>query len=280
MDEAIADFGRAISTNPGNKDFLQARASAFAANGPYAAAEKDFNAALALDPLDAIAYVGRAEARLKLGATAESLDDANRALLVDPSLASAYAARADVDAASGQSDKAAADRQAADNALGAAEKSRQAAAAVWAHPHLRVTVSGTFPTSPPTLKRTFTLDSVIEVRDDEVTYHTSGLGLIRSHRARRSRRSFRAPATASLTGRCPTRAYAPCRRSPTNILSRSSCNSASIFTAPAAPEDTTLTKRAFWSIYRTAAANSATVRIEICSTWVLSITEFTTSLAW
>jgi tetratricopeptide (TPR) repeat protein len=176
MDEAIADFGRAISTNPGNKDFLQARASAFAANGSYAAAETDFNAALALDPLDAVAYVGRAEARLKLGATAESLDDANRALLVDPSLASAYAARADVDAASGQSDKAAADRQAADNALGAAEKSRQAAAAVWAHPHLRVTVSGTFPTSPPTLKRTFMLDSAIEVRDDVVTYQTPGLG--------------------------------------------------------------------------------------------------------
>ncbi|MGB8630490.1 MAG: hypothetical protein WCD69_14025, partial [Xanthobacteraceae bacterium] len=142
----------------------------------YAAAEKDFSAALALDPIDAVAYVGRAEARLKLAATAESLDDANRALLVDPSLASAYAARADVDAALGQSDKAAADRQVADNALGAAEKSRQAAAAIWAHPHVKVTVSGAFPTSPTTLKQTFKLDNVIEVKDDEITYHTPGLG--------------------------------------------------------------------------------------------------------
>jgi tetratricopeptide (TPR) repeat protein len=113
LDQAIADFGRALATDPSNKDFLVARGSALATNTSYAAAEKDFSAALKIDPLDTAAYIGRAATRLKLGATAESLDDVNRALLLDGSLASAYTVRADIYAAQGKADKAAADRLAA-----------------------------------------------------------------------------------------------------------------------------------------------------------------------
>jgi tetratricopeptide (TPR) repeat protein len=175
LDQAIADFGRALATDPSNKDFLVARGSALATNTSYAAAEKDFSAALKIDPLDTAAYIGRAATRLKLGATAESLDDVNRALLLDGSLASAYTVRADIYAAQGKADKAAADRLAADNVRTAAEKSRQAAEAARAHPHVKVIINGVFFTSPPYLKRTFTFGSTIEVRDDQITYTSPGL---------------------------------------------------------------------------------------------------------
>jgi tetratricopeptide (TPR) repeat protein len=172
--EAIEDFGKAIALDPANKDFLIARGSALAAGGSFAEAENDFTAALLVDPLAAPAYVGRAAARLKLEAPQKALDDANRALIVNDALVPAYRVRADVFDALGQADKAAADRAAADTAQTQQDKDRRAVEALHAHPRVRLTMAGNFPVVPAYLKP-FKLDTVVEIRDDEIVYRTPGL---------------------------------------------------------------------------------------------------------
>jgi tetratricopeptide (TPR) repeat protein len=173
--DAIADFGRAIVADPGDRNFLIARGLALSAAGSDADAEKDFTAALKIDPVDAQAYVGRARARLKLGATAAALDDADRAILIDRKLVPGYRARADIEDALGRQTEAAADRAAADREQAAAAEARRVVETAARHPRLKVTISGSFPRAPPYLKMMFKFDSVIEARDDEVTYRTPGL---------------------------------------------------------------------------------------------------------
>jgi tetratricopeptide (TPR) repeat protein len=174
LDDAIRDFGRAIALDPENKDFLMARGLAFGAKGAHAEAESDFTAALVIDPLDAYAYVGRAAARFKRGELGKALADADRALLINKELPAVYAVRADIDAALGNEEKAAADRQAVRGAQAQLKEERLAADAAKKLPPMRIIVTGDYPRAPASLKMNYKLNTVVEIKGDDITYKVIG----------------------------------------------------------------------------------------------------------
>jgi tetratricopeptide (TPR) repeat protein len=175
-DQAIADFSSAILASPESKEFRVTRAVAFAAKGRHADAESDFTAALALDPVYAQAYSGRAAARLARNVRAEALDDANRALLIDGRLASSYLVRAEVFAALGESAKAEADRKSGETVQREQDDEAKRRAEAASRPaRVRIAIKGEFPVAYSVINQKFKLDSVVEVRDDRVSYQSLGM---------------------------------------------------------------------------------------------------------
>ena len=71
--------------------------------------------------------------------------------------------------------KSAADQVAADAVRAKQEDILRAADGVRKDRDVKITISGDFPTAPPYLKKTFKLDTVVEVRGEEITYRTPGL---------------------------------------------------------------------------------------------------------
>lgn len=94
LDEAIADFNRAIELAPDAPDPYLNRGAALEGKGQYRAAIEDYNRVLAIDPGDAMAYNNRGNAQAGLGDWGAALVDYRKASELAPNFAFARANQA------------------------------------------------------------------------------------------------------------------------------------------------------------------------------------------
>jgi tetratricopeptide (TPR) repeat protein len=87
LDEAIADFNKAIELAPDQADPYLNRGTALEAKGQYKAAIADYNRVLAVNPEDAFAYNNRGNAEGGLGHWATALEDFQQATAIAPNFA-------------------------------------------------------------------------------------------------------------------------------------------------------------------------------------------------
>ncbi|WP_425365342.1 tetratricopeptide repeat protein [Gloeothece verrucosa] len=91
LDEAIADFNKAIELAPDSPDPYLNRGTAFEAQERYSEAIADYNQVLALDPSDPMAYNNRGNAQGSLGHWQEALADYQKAIDIAPNFSFAQA---------------------------------------------------------------------------------------------------------------------------------------------------------------------------------------------
>ena len=109
LNEAIADYTKAIELNPDYADALTNRGNTYGAKGLYDQAIADFTKVIQLKPDDAIAYNNRAANYHLAGQDSKGLLDANRAVALAPKLPGVTETRAQIYEKLGQRDKAMAD---------------------------------------------------------------------------------------------------------------------------------------------------------------------------
>jgi tetratricopeptide (TPR) repeat protein len=91
LDEAIADFNKAIELAPDAPDPYLNRGTALEGKGQYEEAIADYNKVLAIAPNDAMAYNNRGNAKGGLGQWKEALADFQKAIEIAPNFAFARA---------------------------------------------------------------------------------------------------------------------------------------------------------------------------------------------
>lgn len=91
LDEAIADFNKAIELAPEQADPYLNRGTALEAKGEFKAAIADYNRVLAANPEDAFAYNNRGNAEGGLGNWTTALGDFQQATAIAPNFAFAQA---------------------------------------------------------------------------------------------------------------------------------------------------------------------------------------------
>jgi lipoprotein NlpI len=92
-DSAIADYDRAIALNPRYEDAFVNRGVAYAAKGDLDRAVTEYTTALLLDPADAVAYRNRGDVYLDKGDMGLAMDDFNEAIRQAPGDAGGYRSR-------------------------------------------------------------------------------------------------------------------------------------------------------------------------------------------
>jgi tetratricopeptide (TPR) repeat protein len=109
IDEAIADFDRALALNPNLPTAYSDRGIAFRRKGDYAKAIADYSEAIRLWPHWHDWYLNRGLAYAANGQYDEAIADYGRALYYKPDLIGAFLARADAHLEQGRKDEALAD---------------------------------------------------------------------------------------------------------------------------------------------------------------------------
>src|SRR5581483_4766987 len=161
LDAALADFTRAVAADPKAAEFHIARALAYAAKGAHQAALADYTSAIRIDPINATFYALRATVQTRLGRNEAARGDAHMAL---GRTAEAASDRASAAEARTRNEKAAQMRAAALQEADAAKRRALASA--------RITIKGPFPVSGSGERR-YTMDTVIDLRGNQIIYHTS-----------------------------------------------------------------------------------------------------------
>jgi tetratricopeptide (TPR) repeat protein len=109
MDDAIADYGRAIGVDPKNAAAYRYRGHAYKDKGDLDRAMADYNRAIELDPKSADAHTGRGAGFEARGDLDRAIASYSRAIELDPHLALAYNGRGNCYKAKGDLDRAIAD---------------------------------------------------------------------------------------------------------------------------------------------------------------------------
>lgn len=91
LDEALADFNRALALEPDDAVILRHRANALVESKQFELALTDLELALQLDPLDPLLLRGRARLFQRYGRPQDALRDYRMALTLDPGNAGTYA---------------------------------------------------------------------------------------------------------------------------------------------------------------------------------------------
>ncbi|MBR0756031.1 tetratricopeptide repeat protein [Bradyrhizobium jicamae] len=92
-EEALAEFGQALATDPYNIQALYGRALIFQAQGQHQQAIDDFTAASGLSPQKVEPLIGRAISYLALDKAKEAASDLDEAVQTDPNSGAAWSAR-------------------------------------------------------------------------------------------------------------------------------------------------------------------------------------------
>ncbi len=108
-DEAIAEFGKAIESDPGNADIYNSRGVAYNAKGDRDRAIADLSEAIRLEPGFVLAILNRSTAQRFKGNFDLAIADASKAIELKPDHAGAYVSRAFSYAKKGEIDTALAD---------------------------------------------------------------------------------------------------------------------------------------------------------------------------
>jgi tetratricopeptide (TPR) repeat protein len=113
VDQAIADFSKAIEIDAQFGDAFVNRCVAYTDKGQADLAIKDCTAAIAINPKDAVAFNDRGVAQEKKGDLDAAIADYSKAIELDPGYGVAYANRAVVYDHKGEKESAIADYRAA-----------------------------------------------------------------------------------------------------------------------------------------------------------------------
>ena len=87
---SMADYNKAIESDPANADAYYERGDAYDELGEYEKAIADYNKAIKLDPNHALAYFNRAYAYGEIGEYNKAIADYSKAIELNPSDAQAY----------------------------------------------------------------------------------------------------------------------------------------------------------------------------------------------
>lgn len=109
VDQAIADFGRAIAIDPRHAQAYWGRGAAYLQKGDYPRAIADLDTTIGLSPKDAAAYYNRGVAKYLSHQLDGALADFDTAIEIRPGYANAYVGRATVYEEKGEREKAIAD---------------------------------------------------------------------------------------------------------------------------------------------------------------------------
>ncbi|MHC2337579.1 tetratricopeptide repeat protein [Bradyrhizobium sp. USDA 4454] len=93
LDEAMAEFEQALTTDPYNVQALYGRGLIYQGRGQHQQAIDDFTAASGLSPQKAEPLVGRAASYLALDKTRQAATDLDEAVQADPNNVAAWSAR-------------------------------------------------------------------------------------------------------------------------------------------------------------------------------------------
>lgn len=93
LDEAIAEYNKAVEMNPRFALAYRFRGFAYARKGQYDLAISDYNKAIEINPRLASAYARRGSAYLYKGQYDQAISDYNKAIEINPSFAMAYVNR-------------------------------------------------------------------------------------------------------------------------------------------------------------------------------------------
>jgi len=106
LDDAIADFNKALELNPNDSGTYLNRGNVKHAKGLYNEAITDFTKAIELDPKSELIYTNRANTYSALGLHDEAIADCTKAILMNPKHANAFYNRGNAKHAKGLHDKA------------------------------------------------------------------------------------------------------------------------------------------------------------------------------
>ncbi len=93
LEKAFADYGQAIELNPGYALVYLNRGSAYAESGDLERAIADYDRAIELDPGYALAHFNRGLVHAKTGSLEQAIQDYDRAIELEPDYADAYFGR-------------------------------------------------------------------------------------------------------------------------------------------------------------------------------------------
>ena len=93
-EQALADYARAIETNPQDAEAFNGRGTTYIAQERYRLAVDDFDQAIRINPSSAVTLGNRCFVRAVLGELEQALSDCNEALRIKRNYPAAYASRA------------------------------------------------------------------------------------------------------------------------------------------------------------------------------------------